>query len=70
MSSNDVVIDEQLYSRQLYVLGHEAMKKMQQSNVLIVGLSGVGVEIGMDQILQIESNYLLLKISIANSLRS
>jgi len=48
MSSNDVVIDEQLYSRQLYVLGHEAMKKMQQSNVLIVGLNGVGVEIGME----------------------
>lgn len=38
-------IDESLYSRQLYVLGHEAMKKMNSSNVLIVGLKGLGVEI-------------------------
>lgn len=37
--------DESLYSRQLYVLGKEAMDKMAQSNVLIVGLGGVGVEI-------------------------
>ena len=40
-------IDESLYSRQLYVLGHEAMKRMGSSNVLIVGLKGLGVEIGM-----------------------
>ncbi|KAI9679243.1 MAG: E1 ubiquitin-activating protein [Caeruleum heppii] len=38
-------IDESLYSRQLYVLGHEAMKKMNSSNVLVVGLKGLGVEI-------------------------
>ncbi len=38
-------IDESLYSRQLYVLGHEAMKRMGKSNVLIVGLKGLGVEI-------------------------
>src|SRR2546423_1925774 len=38
-------VDESLYSRQLYVLGHEAMKKMGSSNVLIVGLKGLGVEI-------------------------
>ncbi|KAI9639631.1 putative ubiquitin activating enzyme [Dioszegia hungarica] len=38
-------IDEGLYSRQLYVLGHEAMKKMAASNVLIVGMKGLGVEI-------------------------
>lgn len=38
-------IDESLYSRQLYVLGAEAMKKMSTSNVLIVGLLGLGVEI-------------------------
>jgi molybdopterin/thiamine biosynthesis adenylyltransferase len=39
-------IDEGLYSRQLYVLGHEAMKQMSQSDVLIMGLQGLGVEIG------------------------
>lgn len=30
-------IDEGLYSRQLYVMGHEAQKRMQASDVLIVG---------------------------------
>lgn len=39
-------IDEGLYSRQLYVLGHDAMKRMSESNVLIIGLKGLGVEIG------------------------
>lgn len=39
-------IDEGLYSRQLYVLGHDAMKRMSASDVLIVGLRGLGVEIG------------------------
>ena len=38
-------IDESLYSRQLYVLGHEAMKRMGSSHVLVVGLRGLGVEI-------------------------
>ncbi|KAL9107423.1 MAG: hypothetical protein Q9227_007707 [Pyrenula ochraceoflavens] len=38
-------IDESLYSRQLYVLGHEAMKRMSASNVLIIGLKGLGAEI-------------------------
>jgi ubiquitin-activating enzyme E1 len=38
-------IDESLYSRQLYVLGHEAMKRMGASNVLVVGLRGLGVEV-------------------------
>ena len=43
-------IDESLYSRQLYVLGHEAMKRMGASHVLIVGLRGLGVEIGTQNI--------------------
>lgn len=41
----DTEIDESLYSRQLYVLGHEAMKRMGSSNILVVGLRGLGVEI-------------------------
>ncbi|KAJ1992899.1 E1 ubiquitin-activating protein [Coemansia sp. RSA 1358] len=44
-------IDEGLYSRQLYVLGIEAMKKMSASNVLIVGLKGLGCEIAKNVIL-------------------
>ena len=39
-------IDEGLYSRQLYVLGHEAMKRMAVSNVLLIGCNGNGVETG------------------------
>lgn len=42
-------IDEGLYSRQLYVMGHEAQQRMQESDVLIVGACvgggcGAGVE--------------------------
>lgn len=45
--SNNADLDYNLYNRQLYVLGPDAMKRMQQSNVAIIGLSGLGVEIGM-----------------------
>lgn len=41
----DKQIDESLYSRQLYVLGKDAMLKMASSNVLIIGLKGLGLEI-------------------------
>lgn len=39
-------IDEGLYSRQLYVMGHEAQRRMAASDVLVAGLNGLGVEIG------------------------
>lgn len=42
----DQKIDESLYSRQLYVLGEDAMKKMGHSSALIIGMKGLGVEIG------------------------
>ncbi|KDQ64663.1 hypothetical protein JAAARDRAFT_28301 [Jaapia argillacea MUCL 33604] len=51
MDVDEAAIDEGLYSRQLYVLGHEAMKRMAASNVLIVGLQGLGVEIAKNVIL-------------------
>ncbi|XP_014218818.1 ubiquitin-like modifier-activating enzyme 1 [Copidosoma floridanum] len=44
-------IDEGLYSRQLYVLGHDAMRRMANSDVLISGLGGLGVEISKNIIL-------------------
>ncbi|XP_072136899.1 ubiquitin-like modifier-activating enzyme 1 [Mobula birostris] len=44
-------IDEGLYSRQLYVLGHEAMRQMKNANVLISGMRGLGVEIAKNIIL-------------------
>jgi len=45
LRNSDGEIDESLYSRQLYVLGHEAMKRMGSSNILVAGLRGLGVEI-------------------------
>lgn len=54
MSSNgtkEISIDESLYSRQLYVLGHDAMKRMAESNVLIVGVGALGIEIAKNIIL-------------------
>lgn len=44
-------IDEGLYSRQLYVLGHDAMRRMAASNILISGMRGLGVEIAKNVIL-------------------
>uniref|UniRef100_A0A672YZ73 E1 ubiquitin-activating enzyme n=1 Tax=Sphaeramia orbicularis TaxID=375764 RepID=A0A672YZ73_9TELE len=39
------------YSRQLYVLGHEAMHRMGAADVLIAGMRGLGVEIAKNVIL-------------------
>uniref|UniRef100_A0A3Q3XCH3 E1 ubiquitin-activating enzyme n=1 Tax=Mola mola TaxID=94237 RepID=A0A3Q3XCH3_MOLML len=44
-------IDEGFYSRQLYVLGHDAMRRMAAANVLVAGMRGLGVEIAKNVIL-------------------
>ncbi|KAJ1550505.1 hypothetical protein HK096_006584, partial [Nowakowskiella sp. JEL0078] len=44
-------LDEGLYSRQIYTLGVEAMKKMSSSKVLLIGLNGLGVEIAKNVVL-------------------
>ena len=44
-------IDESLYSRQLFVLGVDAMKKLVSSSVLVSGMGGLGVEIAKNIIL-------------------
>lgn len=49
MTNND--IDEGFYSRQLYVLGHDAMRRMSTASVLIAGMRGLGVEIAKNVIL-------------------
>jgi hypothetical protein len=41
-----------VYTLQLFVMGHTAQARMQQSDVLIVGLRGIGVEIGMSTTLE------------------
>ncbi|XP_062853593.1 ubiquitin-like modifier-activating enzyme 1 isoform X2 [Trichomycterus rosablanca] len=50
MAQTDI-IDEGLYSRQLYVLGHDAMQCMGKANVLISGMKGLGVEVAKNVIL-------------------
>jgi ubiquitin-activating enzyme E1 len=44
-------IDEGLYSRQLYVMGKDAQRKLQNASALIVGLDGLGAEIAKNVIL-------------------
>lgn len=43
--SNKTKIDDSLYSRQLYAIGAEAMEALRESSVLILGMTGLGVEI-------------------------
>ena len=51
VEKNGIEIDEDLHSRQLAVYGKESMRRMASSNVLIVGLTGLGVEIAKNIIL-------------------
>ncbi|XP_065909784.1 ubiquitin-like modifier-activating enzyme 6 [Dysidea avara] len=43
--AEDMEIDDSLYSRQRYMLGDSAMKRMARSNVFLSGLGGLGIEI-------------------------
>lgn len=51
VAMSDVVIDEDLHSRQLAVYGRETMKRMFGANVLVSGLRGLGVEVAKNAIL-------------------
>lgn len=51
VDASGAAIDESLYSRQLYVMGHEAQLRMGAANVLVVGLNGLGVEIAKNIVL-------------------
>ena len=50
-NNNNEAIDEDLYSRQLYVMGKESMKKIVTSKCLISGMGGLGVEIAKNVVL-------------------
>ncbi len=39
-------LDEDLHSRQLAVYGRESMRRMAAAQVLVLGLKGLGVEVG------------------------
>jgi ubiquitin-activating enzyme E1 len=45
------LVDEKLYSRQLYVMGHDAQRRMMASRAVMIGCSGLGVEIAKNCIL-------------------
>eukprot|EP00477_Mikrocytos_mackini_P000491 GAHX01000522.1.p1 GENE.GAHX01000522.1~~GAHX01000522.1.p1 ORF type:complete len:1077 (+),score=251.53 GAHX01000522.1:459-3689(+) len=49
--TEDTNIDEGLYSRQLYVLGHDAMHRMRSQNVLVTSCTGLAVELSKNLIL-------------------
>ena len=51
MTTEEVKIDTNLYSRQIGTFGMEAMGKLIKMNVLIVGLRGLGVETAKNLIL-------------------
>lgn len=44
-------VDEKLYSRQLYVMGHEAQRRVMAAGCLVVGCAGLGAEIAKNCIL-------------------
>jgi len=44
-------IDDSLYSRQRYVLGDDAMKRLAKANVFIMGMDGLGIEIAKNVVL-------------------
>lgn len=50
-TKEDTVIDESLYSRQMYVYGAESMGKICNSRVLLTTLTALGVEIAKNVIL-------------------
>jgi hypothetical protein len=46
VDSGPVQIDEDLHSRQLAVYGKESMGRMANAEIVILGLKGLGVEVG------------------------
>lgn len=44
-------MDEELYSRQLYVLGLPAMQRIREAKVLLCGLQGLGAEVAKNLVL-------------------
>ncbi|CAF4774469.1 unnamed protein product [Rotaria sp. Silwood1] len=48
---NDEDIDDQLYNRQRYVLGDDAMKRLRKHHVLIINAGGLGIEIAKNIVL-------------------
>ncbi|KAL3757977.1 hypothetical protein ACHAWU_006035 [Discostella pseudostelligera] len=60
-------VDEKLYSRQLYVMGHEAQRRMMASRAVLIGMSGLGAEIAKNIILAGISSVTLCDPEMPNS---
>lgn len=60
-------VDEKLYSRQLYVMGHEAQKRMMASRAVLIGVSGLGVEVAKNIALAGISSVTLCDPELPNS---
>lgn len=60
-------VDEKLYSRQLYVMGHEAQRRMMASRAVLIGVSGLGVEVAKNIVLAGISSVTLCDPEPANS---
>mmetsp|Transcript_1680 Transcript_1680/g.3589 ORF Transcript_1680/g.3589 Transcript_1680/m.3589 type:complete len:1058 (-) Transcript_1680:364-3537(-) len=60
-------VDEKLYSRQLYVMGHEAQRRMMASRAVLIGASGLGVEVAKNIILAGISSVTLCDPEVPNS---
>lgn len=58
-------IDDSLYSRQLYVYGHEAQARLIDSSICLIGLKGLGIEVAKNLILAGVGRLTLIDDSIA-----
>jgi len=65
--TNKGQVDEKLYSRQLYVMGHDAQRRMMSSKALLIGCSGLGVEIAKNLCLAGISSISLLDPGVPTS---
>ena len=66
-SGGGAIVDEKLYSRQLYVMGHEAQRRMMSSRAVLIGMSGLGAEIAKNIILAGISSVTLCDPELTNS---
>jgi ubiquitin-activating enzyme E1 len=60
-------VDEKLYSRQLYVLGQDGQRNMMSSSCMVVGCSGLGVEVCKNIILAGISKLIMIDPVVPNA---
>jgi ubiquitin-activating enzyme E1 len=63
-NDTNIVIDENLYSRQILTLGMETMEKISQLKIMIIGLRGLGIEIAKNIILSGPNKLVIFHLQI------